>query len=400
MTETPAHPTPAPEQTSGQTSEQAKDTVFLHIGTRKSGTSYLQKALRESVPQLEAQGLNLAYHTRKGQVERQLTPFQEYAAGGPRAAVEASNAELLQRITKATQTRHLITLEDLAELPEQAADALVEPLLGFDLHLVVTARHWGLTIPSEWQQDVKERKSVTYRDFLDAIRDRTPGSAQFLMRQDLPVLLQRWGKHLPADRIHVVAVPPSSRTEGTLMELFCGLIGVDPSTLKIPTGDINASISLDQAELLRQVNIALGDRLPDLEGDYRFGVREWLTRGSLMKRKSGSIRIPAEDAGWCTEAAQAQFDAVKGLGVDLIGDPADLVVAAGTKTGPAAVSETEVNDVAVNALADLATRHWAELSEQAAERAALVAERDALAARIAELEAPKSFRERLRDLRG
>ena len=263
---TDAVPTPAstPATTAGE-------TVFLHIGTRKSGTSYLQKALRESIPQLEAQGLNLAYSTRKGQVERQLTPFQEYVAGGPIEPARDGVAGMIKRFESAPQSRHLVTLEDLAELPEQIADLMVQPLVerGYDVHLVVTARHWGLTIPSEWQQDVKERKQVAYRDFLDAIRDRestsSPAAAQFLMRQDLPAMLQRWGRHLPAANVHVVAVPPSSRTEDTLMDLFCGLIGVDPATLKIPTGDINASISLDQAELLRQVNIALGERLPDLE---------------------------------------------------------------------------------------------------------------------------------------
>lgn len=375
-------------------------TVFIHIGTRKSGTSFLQKALRGSVPALREQDLDLTYHTRKGHVERQLEPFREYAAGGSADASRASVEEMIDRISRRPESRHLITLEDLSEQPEKVADLMVGPLKDFDVHIIVTARHWGKTIPSEWQQIVKERKQVTYRDFLDAIRDRTPAAEQFLARQDLPAILQRWGRLVPAERVHVIAVPPSSRAEGTLMELFCGLIGIDPTTLAVPGGDVNTSISLEQAELLRRVNVALGDRLPTLEGDYRYGVREWLTRGTLMRHKRGSILIPAEDAAWCAQAIQAQYDGIVALGVDIVGDPADLLPPAEAPTGRSMPSDAEVNEVAVKALADLANRNWEQIAAQRAERDSHAAELKALTDRIAELEAPQSFRERLRALRG
>lgn len=335
--------------------------VFLHIGTRKSGTSYLQKALRDSVPALAEQGVELTFKTRKGHVERQLAPLKHMLATGDAGPAQASMRRMVARIKAKPDMRHLITLEDLAELPQSVADLYLEALREFDTELVVTVRNWGSTIPSEWQQCVKERFTGTYRDFVAAIADRTPEADQFLMRQDLPTLIQRWSGTLDPGKVHVIAVPPTSRTEGTLVELFCGLVGIDPASLRMPKGRINASISLDQAELLRRVNIALGDRLP-FENGYQTGIREWLTRGTLMKRAESSIRIPEEFGDWCVRAAREQYDGIVALGVDLVGDPEDLVPGK-VATGPAEVSDPEVLATAVVALADLGELQWKEQQE-------------------------------------
>ncbi|CAN5632654.1 hypothetical protein BH11ACT8_BH11ACT8_28190 [soil metagenome] len=360
--------------------------VYLHIGTRKSGTSYLQKTLRESVPELRAQGVDLAFKTRKGQVVRQLRPLQELAAGGDGAKAEASVVAMAEKFAGRPDATHLITLEDLAELPQVAADLMLGALADVELHLVVTARHWGYTIPSEWQQCVKERDTVTYTDFVAAIRDRRPEAGLFLSRQDLPALVRRWRGALPADRVHVIAVPPSTRTEGTLVDLFCDLVGIDPSGLKLPKGTINQSIQLDQAETLRRVNIALGERLPDLDTDYRFGVREWLTRASLMSRASSSIRLPAEFADWCAQEARAQYDGLLALGVDLVGDAADLLPAPGFASTVDSITDAQVAAVAVDALADLADLQWQQLVEHQAAMEDLTAERDELLGRLREAE--------------
>ena len=65
--------------------------------------------------------------------------------------------------------RLLLTLEDLAETTDEAADALVRAVEPhFDLHVVVTARDWSRQIPSEWQQAVKSRLTL----HVPGVRDR------------------------------------------------------------------------------------------------------------------------------------------------------------------------------------------------------------------------------------
>ncbi|WP_141014084.1 hypothetical protein [Nocardioides sambongensis] len=344
----------------------ARTKVFLHIGTRKSGTSYLQLALRNSVEALDEQGVALMFRTRERNVRRQLTPLRELAATGDATSATAAMAWTAERIRAKPDHRHLITLEDLAELPRPAIEAMVGGLSDFDVEVVVTARHWGLTLPSEWQQCVKERHTGTYRDFIEDVRARSGETAQrFVARQHLPQMVERWGAHAP---VRVIAVPPSSRTEGTLVDLFSDLVGIDPASLVTPKGTINQSLTLAQAEMLRRVNIALGDRLPEPAHSYRVGMREWLTRRSLMKHRGSSIRLPAEYLGWAQQESAMQLEALRTGPARIIGRPEDLVATEELATGPDNVSDAELAEVAMTTLADLAADRWREVEEQKAQQ--------------------------------
>lgn len=340
----------------------AQTLVFLHVGTRKSGTSYLQLALRKSIDALSDQGVALMFRTRDANVRRQLLPLRELVATGDPSAAEAAMRWTARRIRQRPDDRHLITLEDLAELPEAAIKVMVDGLSEFDVRVIVTARHWGVTIPSEWQQRVKERHTGTYREFVEDIRERRgPEAELFLARQDVPAIVERWAAHAP---VTVVAVPPSTRTEGTLVELFSELIGVDPTTVTGPRASINQSLTMAQAEMLRRVNIELGDRLPEPAHSYRVGMREWLTRRSLMRHRGPSIRLPEELLPWCRAVTAQQLEALKATGARIVGDPADLVAGPDLETGSDVVTDGELAAIAITTLADLGADRWREVQER------------------------------------
>lgn len=364
---------------------QPRPQVFLHIGTRKSGTTYLQASLLRSRKVIAEHGVRLAATTRHmyGPV---MKPLKRYRAQGDEAFGEQGAAALVKALRKREAPRHIVSLEALAEMPEHIIDLLVSRLeeAGFDVEVIVTARHWGVVIPSEWQQCVKSRDTVTFDEFVTGIRDRTPAAALFLARQDLPAMVQRWGARVGTDRVHVVAVPPPSRTEGSLNELFCGLVGLDPALLLEPAATLNQSLSLEQAEMLRRVNLSLGDRLADHQDAYKVGVREWLARGSLKQKKRTSIRLPEQYVDWCREEAMAQLDGLVALGVDLVGRPEDLLPDPDAPVGASDVADSAVAEVAVETIADLAVLHWQELLEHREQIARLTAERDDLRAALAE----------------
>src|SRR3546814_11958587 len=116
----------------------ARTKVFLHVGTRKSGTSYLQLALRKSVDALSEQGVALMFRTREANVRRQLLPLRELVATGDPAAARAAMEWTARRIRQRPDDRHLITLEDLAELPEPAIRVFAEGIAEFALEVGVT----------------------------------------------------------------------------------------------------------------------------------------------------------------------------------------------------------------------------------------------------------------------
>jgi len=340
--------------------------VYVHVGARKSGTTSLQQALIAAADVLDDQGVHLLLPDREVARRQLMEPLRTLRAGDSpetRSGVRDAVRAVREEIEAHDAPTHLLSVETLAEMPRTVTDLVVEELAGLEVHVVVTARHWGLTIPSEWQQGVKSRLKITLPDFVTAIQERSEAAAGFLARQDVPDIIERWGSMLPPDQVHVVAVPPRSTTGPTLVDLFCGVVGFDPALLAMPEGDLNTSLSLGQAELVRRVNTVLGDRLPLTGGRYQEAIRRWVVRGGLMKQERSSIKLPTECAAWAAAQAQSQLDVILASGVDLVGRAEDLLPAADAATGPLEVGDDEIARVAVETIADLADRHTAQVHQ-------------------------------------
>lgn len=341
-------------------------TVFVHIGTRKSGSTFLQTALRESRAQLAAQGAALVGTTRElGEVVGALVGQR------PRTREEKlAGLDLLLGLLDPSVPRQIISLEALAEQPDWVASHLLEGIRqrGYAVSVLVTARHWGKVVPSEWQQRVKQRGVVGYADFVADVRAGGPGQEGFWARHFLPDVVTRWGAPVGLDSVRVIATPSPSTPGPGITELFCGAVGIDSDQLEQPAEELNVSLSLEQAEMLRRLNVALGDRMPQPGGAYGIGVRGWVTQGSLMKHPQPSVRLPADAVPWCVEVTARQLAELGDLGVAVVGDPDDLLCPADLASGPVEASDADVADVAVATIADLASLRWERVGQQLADR--------------------------------
>jgi hypothetical protein len=343
-----------------------KRGAYIHVGCRKSGTSALQAAIRSSAEEMSAQGLGMPLAERVDHYSGILTPltsFGEDEEVSPR--VHKAMARLVSTMSATPGSRLLLTMEDLAELSARRAAVLVEALKEeFDVHVIITARDWARQIPSEWQQDVKQRSIVTYDDFVEAVRKRTPDSDDYYARQDVPGIAARWGAQLPPERVHIVAVP-QGRDASRLFELFGGILDLDPSSLQ-KAGGRNPSLGYEQAETLRRVNVALGDRLTNFRRDYRFAVRSFIYHGALRGREGMSLRLPPDTVAWCHEASAAQAKELVERGYDVVGSVDDLIAPNQPETSERVeVTDSQVATVAVRALADLAVLRHKEVREAA-----------------------------------
>jgi hypothetical protein len=337
-----------------------KRRAYLHVGCRKSGTTALQAAIRASTDVLAEQGLRLPFVGRRSDFyEDVLTPLTSFADDEdvpPR--VHEALAGMTSTMAATAGSRLLLTIERLAELDARRAGLLVDALDDFEVHIIITARDWARQIPSEWQQDVKGRALLPYADFVEAVRNRTSDAERFYARQDVPAIAARWGAHLPPDQVHVVAVPQESDAR-RLLELFGQVIGIDASSLQLVGDRTNPSLGYEQAETLRRINVALGDRLVDLRRDYRHAVKNFVYHGTLSKQEGMPLRLPPDMVEWCHEVSAAQAKELVASGYDLVGSVPDLI----SPTHPATtdygeVTDAQVAEVAVHALADLAVlRH-------------------------------------------
>src|SRR5262245_36560765 len=129
--------------------------VFLHVGTPKSGTTYLQAVLWQNADALKRDGLllparfSLHYAAAKGvttrtALKRELDVDVERAWGR------------LARLSKRWEHDALISHELLAPATHDQARA-AKRRLGKDteVHLIVTVRALHRQLPASWQEQVK-----------------------------------------------------------------------------------------------------------------------------------------------------------------------------------------------------------------------------------------------------
>jgi hypothetical protein len=226
-----------------------------------------------------------------------------------------------------------------------------------EVHVLVSARDLVRQIPAEWQENVKHRRVVGYRDYLDKITDparRGSLASWFWGVQEVPDILDRWGPTLPPERVHVVTVPPPGAPRGLLWERFAEVFEVDPTAYSSSTGRTNPSMGVPETALIRRINARVNNGVLANE-DYRQFVRELLAHRTLSAR-SGSPRLalPPDVRAWAVDLSETWIEELTAKGYDVVGSLDDL------RPGPAesdvpfvdpdAPDEADVADAAMGSI--------------------------------------------------
>lgn len=298
--------------------------VFLHIGTPKSGTTYLQEKLALNRDAIARQGV--AYPATRGgnHFEAALDLIEERWAG-QREVARGQWPALVAEARKAPGTA-LISHEILAAAnPTQVASAMAA-FHDTEVHLVLTVRDLGRQLPAEWQEIVKHRGRRSFANFLTrvAAARRTNPDIWFWRVQAIPDVLTRWGNGLSPDRIHVVTVPPAGAPKELLWQRFASVVGLDATAEYVEATDLNPSLGIVETTVLRRLNKLLtGKGVP--REVYVDLVREVIARDTLAARP-GQIRAVLPERRWpfVEEVAAEWHEWLVGAGVDIVGDLADL----------------------------------------------------------------------------
>lgn len=339
--------------------------MVMHIGTPKSGTTFLQELLWESRPALAEAGVLYPGEHPGAHFHAVLDARQRSFHG----YVDPGVAGAWDRIVAAARDHQgttVVSHELFGDLSsEEAARALAD--LDFaEVHVVVTVRDLARQLPAVWQEDVKNRHALPFPDFLEMVRpgsgrpdeqrpaaDATEGHAEaFWLRHDVPAVLRRWAAGLPAEQVHVVTVPPQGADPGLLWERFAAVVGVDPAVATQPDGRRNQSLGRAESELLRRLNERLdyGVEWPL----YASRITHHLAVGALAGRPgSARLTLPAGERAWVSAAADAVVAELAALECTVTGDLEDLRVAAHSRDDDAAVGLEELLDAALDAMAAL-----------------------------------------------
>ncbi len=352
--------------------------VLLHVGTPKTGTSYVQDVLFRNRETLTEAGLlypaerfdahflaaldlmNLPW----GGLETEAIGAWDRLAEQARAhdGTTIISHEIFAHASRAQAGRALESLGHRWDLAAEQRET--------EVHVVLSVRDLTRQVPAEWQENVKHRSTLSYSDFLSPVRDperRSQVASWFWAVQEIPAILDRWAHDLPPEHVHLVTVPPSGTAPEVLWKRFSQAFDLDGLDLDLTATRANPSLGVPETALIRRINEAANDVL--LPDDYRPLVRELLAHQTLSQRRgSPRLGLPPQLHAWFLEVEQSWVEAIGERGYDVIGDVSELLGApapASTagKDGPAGERSwadpdrprpREVADAALDAITALA----------------------------------------------
>jgi hypothetical protein len=309
--------------------------VILHVGTPKTGTSYLQDVLFRNREVLAQAGIAYPADRHDAHFLAALDLMQLPWGGLQSEAIGAWD-RLARQVREALSSgagTAIVSHEILATASRAQIGRALESLghgAGTEVHLVLSVRDLVRQIPAEWQENVKHRAQLRYGAFLDQITDperATRIGAWFWGVQEIPDILDRWGQDLPPEQVHVVTVPPPGGAPELLWKRFSQAFGLDGIDLDLEGERHNPSLGAPETTLLRRINRRANAELPP--ADYRPLVRELLAHQTLSRRtRSPRLALPPDLHPWVQQLSAEWIAEIQRRGYDVVGDLGDLVGAA------------------------------------------------------------------------
>lgn len=301
-----------------------EDSVIIHIGVHKTGTTAIQAALADSRSELETYGVRYpgrrqAHHaaaiavigktwgwTGKGGVQKDRESFVR-----------------LGRQIAAHPGRVIVSSEHWCESPDEVAQETVMALGASRVQVVITVRNVGNLLSSSYQQYLKYGLRARYEPWLENLFAKDDGSRMspsFWLRNHHDVVVERWAKAVGPDRVTVVVLEDVQRQ--AMFVAFAQLLGIPPEILTSRMDlTSNRSMTAQEAELLRRVNVGVKNEMTwtQYERLVRYGVARTIVEG--RDPAPGEPKIATPD--WALDAAAERgaraAKRIGELGVTVIG---------------------------------------------------------------------------------
>ncbi|MPY77417.1 MAG: hypothetical protein GEV04_02775 [Actinophytocola sp.] len=338
--------------------QSQQKTVYLHIGTPKSGTTYLQGVLANNRKQLAARGVLWP----SGHWANQVHAVRDLADIHPHNLKAADVAGKWQRLVNEIHAWEghaaIVSMEWLVGAQPEHIQRAVDTLAPAEVQVIVTGRDLARIFPAGWQEAMQNWSSYTWDDYLVAMTE--PESAEIeagkrvWRQQDIGAILRQWGEVIPADRMHVVTVPPPGSDPGVLWQRFAAVIGIDPDEYDPAGRRDNSSLGVISAELMRRVNGRARERGLGWKSSEKL-VKQTLAKRVLSKRsrEEPSLALPADRYPWAIDQGKRIVAEVEQTGVHIWGNLEDLIpdpahVREGTT--PDTISDSELLDAALDGI--------------------------------------------------
>lgn len=307
---TPATPLPA-------------DAILLHLGFHKTGTTALQSMFADGRPRLIEHGVLYPGKRRSHHPAAMAMTNRTWGVG--REDGQDPDPRAWNRLARAARRhpgRVLISSENFALTPDDAAARMVADLGADRVHVVFTLRPVAQLLSSSWQQYLKSGWTIAYDQWVEQmVAELEPGARRsgFWLRNDYPAIVGRWASLVGPQRVHLVCLDPNDR--GFLLRTFEELLGIPEGVVDPGAADSNRSMTAAETELLRALNAATTQwDWPTYQHTIRVGAAAAMVEDRVPEPEEPPLVTGQDALDRVAERGREMARAVSGLGVVVHGD--------------------------------------------------------------------------------
>ena len=308
------------------------NSIMLHIGAHKTGTTSLQAALFAASKQLEEQGvINLVADGDETANPAARAIQRLPSSGSAGAPVNYNVWTTLVRQAQAHPNQLVSISAEAFAVSESLVIKQIVNDLGLDrLQVVITLRPLGKILPSQWQQDLHGAwLSVEFEEWLrQTLKEARPIKKigplqvphQFWFRHRHDALLQRWIDAVGRDRITLVVA--DDQRKSSLLEHFEKLLSLSAGTLTSTGITRNQSMTLPEMQIMQRY----GEQLESSELGKKIVAQSRYHKALRILRKmrpenenDARLIVPAWSYERVSEIQHEMVERMQASGVAVIG---------------------------------------------------------------------------------
>ncbi len=339
--------------------------LVLHIGSMKSGTSFVQNVLAANKERLAEAGVLFPGERWRDQVSA-VKDLISYAGPDTPLADDGPWRTLAAEIDAWPGTA-VVSMEFLGPRTPAQIQEIVRTFPDTRVEAVMSARDLARNTTAMWLESVQNASTTTWADYLVAVRTRDRKSTagrNFWRHQDLAGIARRWSKNLGHDRFTLLTVPQRGAAPDLLWRRFAEVLGVPADDVDLAVL-ANPSIGLATAQVLRALNERLVvDEKPPPRYDRL--VKHLLAKRGLVARQSVEPRLGLDEK-WVMELGRDQVDKLRAAGYRVVGDLDDLLPRPVAGVHADQVSAADQLEASLDGLAHLVTS-WADSTRKGRRR--------------------------------
>lgn len=325
------------------------ERLVLHVGTMKSGTTFLQNVVSNNRETLRGQGVSFLGRKWRQQVKAAQDAIEHGGKGQPEISPDGPWARIV-REAEAWPGTALFSVEFFGARKAGKIEQIIGSFAATPVTVVLTVRDLARTIPSMWQESVQNGGRATWEDYLVAVREERKDSAvanSFWRQHGVAAMARRWAAVVGTENVVIVTAPPKGAPRRLLWDRYAGVLGIDPEScsLEVPA---NPSLGLASTLVLRRLNDELAAD-PLSRGAYHQKVKRALAKNGMARHRRDEPVLGLDEA-WVYQRSEREIDALRTLGCPVVGDLAELTSHPVPGVQPEAVSVEQQLEAAVRGL--------------------------------------------------